>query len=117
VIVFRADGATAFMEDLRTAVRDCPSHREGGVASRYYQRGTIGAGDESLLIEQTRPAFGEDGKPVGDGSLHHLYWAVVRAGDAVAFVTNAGWESGSADRGDTVLLGKRAAARLTAWRG
>lgn len=116
VIVFRGDGATAFMADLRTAVRDCASLTDNGVVSHNYQRGSVDAGAESLLIERTRPAFREDGEPVGDGSLHHLYWAAVRVGDSVAFVTNAGWESGSAERADTVLLAQRAAARLAAWR-
>jgi len=116
VIVFRGDGATAFMADLRAAVRDCASLTDNGVVSHNYQRGSVDAGDESLLIERTRPAFREDGEPAGDGSLHHLYWAAVRVGDSVAFVTNAGWEAGSAERADTVLLARRAAARLAAWR-
>lgn len=117
IIVYRGDGARVFMADLRAAVRACPSSKtDAGVTVRNYSRGTIGAGDESLLIEQTRPAFGDSGEPVGDGSLHHLYWAVVRIGDSVAFVSNTGWESASADRSDTVHLGRRAAARLAAWR-
>jgi hypothetical protein len=113
VIVFRGAGAAAFMEDLRDAVRSCPS--SAGERTNHL-RGGIGAGDESVLIEQARPAFGDDGEPVGDGTLHRLYWAAVRVGDTVGFVAVTGWESVSAERADTVHLGERAAARIADWR-
>ena len=112
VLVFKGDAATKFMNDLRAAVQGCPS-RQG---ARNYLRGAIGAGDESALIERTRPATDDAGEPVGGGALHHLYWVAVRVGDSVAFVSNTGWESVSAERADTVHLGGKAAARLAAWR-
>jgi hypothetical protein len=118
VLVFQGDAATAFMTGLRAAVQGCASQKDdSGVTVRNYLRGDIKAGDDSVLIERTRPATDEAGEPVGGGALHHLYWAAVRVGDAVAFVSNTGWESVSADRADTVHLGGKAAARLSAWRG
>jgi hypothetical protein len=114
ILVFRGDGAEVFLDDLTAAVRSCPAGDRG---RKNHLRGEIGAGDESVLIEQTTPAFGDDGEPVGNGSLHSLYWTAVRVGDAIAFVSNTGWESGSAERADTEHLGRRAAARLADWRG
>ncbi|GIE94432.1 hypothetical protein [Paractinoplanes rishiriensis] len=111
VIVFRGDGAEAFLTDLAAAVRDCP----GGEKKNSLTE-SIGAGDASLLVERSSPARDDTGEPVGDGSRHYFYWAAVRVGDAVAFVSNTGWESGSADRDDTVHLGRKAAARLDSWR-
>jgi hypothetical protein len=111
VIVFRGDGAEAFLDDLAAAVRACP-----GGARRNSLTASIDAGDASLLVERSSPARDDTGELIGDGSRHHLYWAAVRVGDAVAVVSNTGWESGSADRNDTVHLGRRAAARLDSWR-
>jgi hypothetical protein len=117
VIVYRGSSAQAFMNDLRAAVRNCPTQTDGvGFTLRNYLRGSLGTGDDSLLIERTRPATGDAGEPTGDGTLHHTYWAVVRIGDSIAFVSNSGWESVSADKADAGFLGKRASIRLAAWR-
>ncbi|MFI5891447.1 hypothetical protein ACIA5D_15190 [Actinoplanes sp. NPDC051513] len=118
VLVFQGDAATTFMSDLRAAVQGCAVQKEeSGVTVKNYLRGEIGAGDESVLIERTRPATDDAGEPVGGGALHHLYWTATRVGDSVAVVSNTGWESVSAERADTVHLGGKAAARLAAWRG
>jgi hypothetical protein len=117
VIVFTGDGATAFMTGLRAAVRGCASDRDdGGVTVRNYLRGPVGAGDDSELIERTRPATNEDGTPAGGGKVHRLLWVAVRSGDAIAFVTDSGWESLSATKDDAITLGRNAAKRLAAWR-
>jgi hypothetical protein len=116
IMVFRGDGADRFMDGLRAAVRSCPTETHGRVTVTNVLRGGLGAGDESMLIERNQPAFGGDGEPTGDGTSHRRFWAVVRVGDSVAFVANTGWETASADRADTVHLGRRAAARLDAWR-
>jgi hypothetical protein len=113
VLVFRGDGAATFMADLREAVKSCASATDG---RKNRLLGDLGAGDESAVIEQAAPATAEDGSALDDGSQHYLYWSVVRVADAVAFVSNTGWESGSAQRGDTEQLGRKAAARLAAWR-
>jgi hypothetical protein len=112
IMVFRRDGATQFLASLRAAMRYCPA---GGGGKEYFLRGTIGAGDDSVLLEQTSPARGDDGELTGSGS-NHLYWVAVRVGDTVAFVSNTGYESVSADRADTEHLGRRAGARLADWR-
>ncbi|WP_433382741.1 hypothetical protein ACQPZX_19560 [Actinoplanes sp. CA-142083] len=117
VLVFKGDGATTFMSGLRAAVQGCGEQKYEGVTVKNYLRGEVGAGDESVLIERTRPATDDAGEPVGGGALHHLFWAAVRVGDSVGLVSNTGWESVSADRADTVHLGGKAAARLAAWRG
>lgn len=112
IMVFRGDGAEQFMDDLRAAVRDCPSEK----SDKNVSRGSLGAGDESLLIERNHPEMTDEGVPTGDGSLHRVYFSAVRVGDAVAVVSDTGWESGSADRADTEHLATRAATRLKNWR-
>jgi hypothetical protein len=112
VLVFRDDGAERFLADLRGAVESCP----GADGRKHRLAGPVDAGDDAVLIEQSGPAYGDDGEPTGDGSQHYVYWAAVRVRDAVAFVSNTGWESGSADRADTVHLARKAADRLAAWR-
>ncbi|MEV7628569.1 hypothetical protein [Actinoplanes sp. NPDC089786] len=112
IMVFRGDGAEQFMDDLRAAVRDCPSPKN----DKNVSRGPLGAGDESLLIERNHPAMTDEGVPAGDGSLHRVYFSAIRVGDAVAVVSDTGWESGSADRADTEHLAARAAIRLENWR-
>ncbi|MFG1609589.1 hypothetical protein [Actinoplanes sp. NPDC049265] len=116
IMVFRGDGADRFMDRLREAVRACPTETRGSVTVTNVLRGGVGAGDESVLIDRNQPAFGGDGEPTGDGSLHHRYFSAVRVGDAVAFVVTSGWENLSADRGDAVHLGRRSGYRLDAWR-
>jgi hypothetical protein len=117
VLVFRESGAGAFLDGLRAAVTGCASQLdENGSELRNHLRGSLSAGDDSVLVEQTRPATDETGDPRGDGSLQSTFWAVARIGDAIAFVSNTGWESCSAEQADTLTLGQRAAQRLAAWR-
>jgi len=118
VLLFREDAAAAFLAALRAAVTGCPSQSDdvgGQVENRLH--GTVEAGDDSALIEQRRGSTDELGKPRGDGSAQSMYWAAVRVRDAIAFLTVLGWECASADRGDAITLGQRAARRLAAWRG
>jgi hypothetical protein len=118
ILVFPGDGAERFMANLRSAVGRCASQTvDGGATVKNDDRGEVPAGDDSVLIDRTRPATGDDGEPTGDGSLHHTWWAAVRVGDSIAFVSNTGWESVSAEKDDTVFLAKKAATRLAAWRG
>jgi hypothetical protein len=117
IMVYQGDGAEAFMADLRAAVRACPTEKdEVGVPVKHLLRGSAGAGDESALIERTRPTYEENGEPAADGSTSSTFWVVVRVGDTVTFVVNLGWEGIEAERADTVQLGRKAAARLAAWR-
>jgi hypothetical protein len=118
ILVFRENAATTFMTALRAAVAGCASQADDvGVQVSNLLRGTVdAAGDESALIEQQRGATNELGEPLGDGSLQSMYWAAVRVGDAITFLTVMGWECASADLGDTITLGRRAAGRLAAWR-
>lgn len=117
ILVFREDAAAAFVTGLRAAVAGCASQADDvGVRVTNQLLGAVSAGDESELIEQRRGSTDELGEPRGDGSTQSMYWAAVRAGDAIAFLTVIGWECTSADRADAVTLGQRAAERLAAWR-
>jgi hypothetical protein len=117
ILLFRESAAAAFMTGLRAAVAGCASQSdEVGVRVTNLLREAVEAGDESALIEQRRGSTDELGEPRGDGSSQSMYWVAVRVGDAIAFLTVAGWECTSADLGDTITLGQRAAERLAAWR-
>ncbi|GIF25567.1 hypothetical protein BJ973_003845 [Actinoplanes tereljensis] len=117
VIVFKNDGATKFMTSLRKAVEGCPTEKaDSGVTLKNSLRGPVeGAGEDSVLIERTRPATDDAGEPV-EGQVHSLFWAAIRQGDTIAFLSNTGWESGSAEKTDTQTLATRAASRIKAWR-
>jgi hypothetical protein len=117
ILVYRDAGAAAFLTGLRAAVAGCAAQNDdAGVRVANVLRGSVGAGDDSALIEQTRPATDDKGDPLGDGSLRSMFWAAVRVGDAIAFLAVAGWEGCSAELGDAVALGAKAAARLSAWK-
>lgn len=117
ILIFRGTGAQAFVTGLRDAVQACASQAdEVGFQVRNVLRGTVGAGDESVLVESSRPATNNEGDSLDDGSEQSTFLAVARVGDAVTLVTNEGWETGSADQGDTVLLAQRATHRLASWR-
>lgn len=111
VTVYRADGAERFMRELRQAVRNCATDKK----DKNFLRGPIDAGDDSELIERASPATDDAGEPV-PGRTSSLFWAAVRHGDTIAFVSNTGWESVGAEKADTVTLGTRAAARVARWR-
>jgi hypothetical protein len=117
ILVYRDGGADAFMTGLRAAVAGCASQNDdAGVRVANVLRGAVGAGDDSALIEQTRPATDDEGNPRGDGSQQSMFWAVVRVADAIAFLAVLGWEGCSAELGDAVTLGTKAAGRIAAWR-
>ncbi|MCU7725950.1 hypothetical protein ODJ79_19665 [Actinoplanes sp. KI2] len=117
ILVYREDAATVFLTALRAAVAGCASQTDDvGVRVVNVLRGAVEAGDESALIEQRRAATDEMGEPLGDGSEQSMFWAAIRVANAIAFLTVMGWETASADLGDTITLGQRAADRLAAWR-
>src|SRR5690349_12580131 len=67
ILVFRESAAGAFLSDLRAAVSGCGSQLdEVGIQVSNLLRGTVEAGDESVLIEQRRGATDELGEPRGD---------------------------------------------------
>ena len=117
VTVYRGDGASDFMTELRAAVRACPTGRSGDLDLRYRSLGSFGAGDQSLLIERSYPAVQGDGEPVTDGSRTQTYLAAVRVGDAVTLVEARGYENFSSDRRRVESLATTAGERLADWRG
>jgi hypothetical protein len=114
ITVYRGDGATTFMADLRRAVAGCPSHQVDGITHRYRALGTVPAGQDSVLIEDSIPGFNEDGTP--RSGRHYTYWGAARVGDSVTLVRNEGWEDASADRAESAAFTVKAARRLAAWR-
>ncbi|MET8154216.1 hypothetical protein ACIBSW_08845 [Actinoplanes sp. NPDC049668] len=116
VTVYSGDGAEDFMDEFRAAVRACPRGEREHLTFTYRSLGSLGVGDESVLVQGSTPARGDDGELSGDGSTYRVYVAAVRIGDSVALVENRGYESISAERTVAEGFARRAAERLAAWR-
>ncbi len=116
VTVFRGDGAADFVDELGMAVRRCPNGTRGDIPTRNRSLGSLGLGDESLLVERSSEARDDLGEPVGDGSRSYAYVAVVRIGDTVTRVESFGYESASSERRTVEELVRKAADRLAGWR-
>jgi len=105
--VYNADGAPAFMTELRAALAGCPGR--GTVASPTWTgQGGINAGDDSLLIRHRRFG-GYDGNP---STKTDGYLAVVRIGRVIVVLASLGWEISSGDASTARTLAKVAADRL-----
>jgi hypothetical protein len=115
--VYRGDGAADFLDELRAAVRDCPNGKIGDIPAKNRLLGSLGLGDESLLIERSFEARDDLGEPVGNGKRSYAYVAVVRIGDAVTRIESYGYESVSSDREVVGALTRKVADRLADWRG
>jgi hypothetical protein len=115
VTVYRGSGASDFLRELRDAARTCPVDTIAGREYRYRSRGSVGSGDESLLIEESTAGYDDAGEPTG--GKRYAYIAAVRVGDTVALVQLDGWESASAKRADAVTFARAAGRRVGDWRG
>lgn len=101
------------------AVRKCPQGERGDSTFTYSSLGSLGSlgvGDESLLVRGTAPARGDDGELSEDGSKYVVYLSAVRIGDAVSLVETDGYESVPAEHGDAEGFARKAAQRLADWR-
>jgi hypothetical protein len=117
VTVFRGDGAQDFLGELRAAVESCPTGKVGDIPAQFDSLGSLGLGDESVLIERSYEARGDDGEPSGNGSRTSTYIAAVRVNDAVTLIDTHGYESVSSDRSAVESLARTATKRLQEWRG
>ena len=117
VTVFRGDGAQDFLGELRAAVESCPTGKVGDLPAQFDSLGSLGLGDESVLIERSSEARGDDGEPSGNGSRTSTYIAAVRVNDAVTLIDTHGYESVSSDRSAVESLASTATKRLQEWRG
>jgi hypothetical protein len=114
VTVYRGTGAEDFLDELRKAVRDCP---DGGDDVKYRSLGSFGSGDESLLIERSRPTTDLPGDPVPGADPTLTYVAAARIGDTVAMVECTGYENWGSEKATALKLAKIAADRVAGWRG
>ncbi|MCY1138462.1 hypothetical protein OWR29_10680 [Actinoplanes sp. Pm04-4] len=118
VTVYRGDGAEDYLTELRRAVEACPTGKVGTSEAQFDSLGSLGTGDESILIDRSYEARDGEGEPVNNGSRNHTYIAAIRVGDAVTLVDGRGYEGWGAARADFERqLAGRAAARLQDWRG
>ncbi|WP_250002644.1 hypothetical protein [Actinoplanes sp. M2I2] len=118
VTVYRGDGAGNYLDELRRAVEVCPTGKVGDSQAQFDSLGSLGVGDESILIDRSFESRDGQGEPVDNGSRNHTYIAAIRVGDAVTLVDGRGYEGWGASRANfTKQLAGRAAARLEDWRG
>jgi hypothetical protein len=114
VTVYKGTGAEDVLDELRKAVRDCP---DAGEQVKYRSLGSFGAGDESLLVERSRPTTDLPGDPVPGADPTLTYIAMARVGDTVAMVECVGYENWGSTKASAVELAKTAAERVADWRG
>ncbi|WP_127507417.1 hypothetical protein [Actinoplanes solisilvae] len=117
VTVYRGEGAQDYLAELRAAVDVCPTGKIGDLEARFESLGSLGLGDESLLIERSYEARGGDGEPTGDGERTATYIAAVRVNDAVTLVDSRGYENWGTERSAIESLARAATKRLQGWRG
>ncbi|MBG0562978.1 hypothetical protein [Actinoplanes aureus] len=115
VTAYRATGAEEFLDELRAAVRSCPEGKLGSAPAAFRSLGSMGLGDESLLVERSTEGYNDDGTP--SGNRRRTYIAAVRVNDAVTLLETYGYESVPSDRSVVESLTRAAADRLTTWRG
>ena len=118
VTVYRGDGAEDYLAELRRAVEACPTGKVGDSEAQFDSLGSLGVGDESILIDRSYESRDGEGEPVDNGSRNHTYIAAVRVGDAVTLVDGQGYEGWGASRTNfEKQLARKAATRLEDWRG
>ncbi|MBM2621421.1 hypothetical protein JIG36_38555 [Actinoplanes sp. LDG1-06] len=116
VTVFRGEGAQDYLTELRRAVQLCPEGKIGDLDAQFDNLGSLGLGDESVLIERSYAALDGEGEPMNNGSRTATYIAAVRVGDAVTLLESQGYENLASDRGEIEKLAKIAAEHLADWR-
>ncbi|MEU8818536.1 hypothetical protein [Actinoplanes sp. NPDC048796] len=117
VTVYRGNGAEDFLDELRDAVRECPTGGEGEPPPKYRSLGSPGLGDESVMIERSAVGRLGTGEPDPKAERQITYIVAVRVGDAVTLLDTTGYENAGSIRSSVDSLAATAADRLTDWRG
>ena len=116
VTVYKAQGAQAFMNELREAVDDCVKETATeGKDDEYRTLGPIDVGDDSFRIEVRYQAparlDSEDEMATFTQQI-----SVVRAGDTVTILRTQGYENFSAPDAAVVAMTRAAYQNVTDWR-
>jgi hypothetical protein len=117
VTVYRADGAEKYLDEVAEMVKDCP---KGANGATYRSLGSLGLGDESVLIQGTLPARDGVGELVEGASKVNEYFAEVRIADTVVSVHYGGHNSDGTEtvaRADAIDITGKAVQRARNWRG
>jgi hypothetical protein len=115
ITAYRSGGAHRFMDELRTAVTDCPSQVRDGQTYRHRLLSATTYGDESLLFEVRYQALDVNGAPTGGTEVRLV--SVVRVGVVVMVLYEQGWEGESAERPVVDAFTRTALTRLRSWLG
>ncbi|MCO8271218.1 hypothetical protein M1L60_11500 [Actinoplanes sp. TRM 88003] len=114
--VYRGDGAQDYLADLRKATELCATGKVGDLDVQFDLLGSLGVGDESVLIHRAYELTDGEGNPMNNGSQMSTYIGAVRVGDAVTLIDARGYENLASNRAAIESLTKAATKRLEAWR-
>ncbi|MCG5472698.1 hypothetical protein LADH09A_000548 [Micromonospora sp. LAH09] len=93
IFTFDGDGASAYLERLRTAVQACPSYDHSGSPGTVKNEALPGVGDEALLLTRTWAETSLNGERTGGKATSQI--AVARVDNAVTVFNDQGWEGTS----------------------
>ncbi|MET8231653.1 hypothetical protein ABZS77_13390 [Micromonospora sp. NPDC005298] len=93
IFTFDGDGAVAYLERLRDAVRACPSYDQGGNPVTVGSRPLPGVGDEAVLVTREWAETSLNGERTGGDASAGI--AVARVDGVVTVFDDQGWEGSS----------------------
>ncbi|KOX04770.1 hypothetical protein ACWD6L_06625 [Micromonospora profundi] len=93
IFTFDGDGASDYMQRVRSAVQACPTYKQGDNPVKVESRALPGAGDEALLLTRTWAETSLNGDRTGDTATSQI--AVARVDGAVTVFNDQGWEGTS----------------------
>ncbi|TNH25992.1 hypothetical protein FHG89_22070 [Micromonospora orduensis] len=93
IFTFDGDGAVAYLQRLRDAVRACPSYDQGGNPVAVKSRALPGVGDDALLVSRTWAETSLNGERTGGDASSQI--AVARVDGVVTVFDDQGWEGSS----------------------
>ncbi|MEU5940744.1 hypothetical protein ABZ807_16480 [Micromonospora sp. NPDC047548] len=115
ITIYRDGRAGDALDELRTAVRNCPEQQVGRVTSRQKLLAGAGYGDESVLFEMRRPAVDLNGDPAGGGGEEVRLIRAIRVGNVVTVLWEQGWEGGSSPKPQVDADSRRAVEAIRDW--
>ncbi|PSK64058.1 hypothetical protein B0E53_03995 [Micromonospora sp. MH33] len=117
ITVYRDGRADDAMDELRQAVRDCPTQpgSDGGEGLTSTQRllPDAGYGDDSVLFELRRPTTDYEGAPAMEEVVRLV--RAVRIGNVVTVLWERGWEGTSSPRSQVDKDSRRAVLAIRDW--
>ncbi|MEV7327839.1 hypothetical protein [Micromonospora sp. NPDC093244] len=93
IFTFDGDGAVAYLQRLRDAVKACPSYDQGDNPVAVKSQVLPGVGDEALLVSRAWAETSLNGERTGGDASSQI--AVARVDGVVTVFDDQGWEGSS----------------------